>query len=167
SKQFRIPQMISDERNDVLISIQTHRLRIHRRKPPVLTSSKYTVGRRSAGDAFHEKISVSPRVITFGVKAEGKIQIEKLAAGLCALRKHLDLLLNNPLRVEVIVFCGLVVISSLDCAVAKPRRPGAPSSVLPVHHGAESRVVFHAFVFANEFSERLHLHCWSIREKCT
>src|SRR5262249_11939450 len=97
SKQFGIPQMISDVHDHVWIPIQAQRLWIHWSKTPVLPCGKYTVGRRATANSLHEKIAIPPRVITLGVKAERKIQIERLAARRCALGKSQELFLNDPL----------------------------------------------------------------------
>ena len=75
------------------------------------------------------------------------------------------MLLNCPLRIEMIIFRALVVVVLADIAVAKPRGPGVPPFAAAVGNSPESRIVVESFIFVREFVESLKPFGPRVRKK--
>src|SRR5438093_3495297 len=101
TQQARVSQVIADECDEILISIQPHGLRMQWRKTPVLTFRKYQVRRRSSRDTANEKLAVMPDIVTFGMQAQRQVEVQHLTAAIGSLCQCLQLLLNDPLGIEM------------------------------------------------------------------
>src|SRR5436853_29159 len=70
AKQLRIPEVILKILDDVAITIQPHRLGIHRRESPVLPLRENRVRGSASGDALNEKIGMPPIVIPRAIQTQ-------------------------------------------------------------------------------------------------
>ena len=94
-----------------------------------------------------------PDIITLGMQTERQVQVQHLPPVICPRRHRLQLLLDDPLNIEMVVLCLFIVIARRYISIAKARRPGAPTRSPAIGDGAETRVVFDPLVLAKKISK--------------
>ena len=146
-------KVISQECDDVLVPIQAHRFGIHGRKTPILTFREYRIRRGSAGNVRYKELPIPPDIITVGMQSERNIEIKRLTAFTCLIRKPSKLLLNDPLGVEMILFRTLVVVGSAELRVPQRGGPTGPPFPLAISHGAKFGITLEVLVFLDELFE--------------
>src|SRR5689334_17322605 len=122
--------MIADVSDRVIVMIQPRRFRVHRRKSPVLAFGKNRIRRRAAGGFLYKQVAIRPDVVTVRMKSERKVQIEDLIVALRFISEGVNLRLDAPLRVLVILLDFWIVIASADASVLQAGRPGSPAGTL-------------------------------------
>ena len=148
-------KVISQQGNHVCVSIQTHRFGIHRGKTPILSPRKYRIRRCSARYAGDKEFAISPDIIAVAMQSERKIQVEHLGSRAGLIRQHRKLFLNDPLRVEMVSFCTLIVVASAEPSFLQPGGPRGPSLAAAIGDSAKLGIILDLFVFSNEFPEGL------------
>lgn len=103
SQQFCVAKMIADVGNRISITIRSHGFGMHRIERPVLSSCEDRVRRRTAADALHKELGITPRIEAVRMKAQRQIEIEQTSRGLAVIRKFAELSLNEPLSVEIVL----------------------------------------------------------------
>src|SRR6267142_3984025 len=119
-------------------------------KSPILPLAEKGVRRRAHIRAGRKSIAFTPEVVSGRMNAERKVEIELNVARATIFREGADLLVGEPLSVEVIILRRLRVIAGLQHSVAQALRPLLPRKIGLVANGAELGVVLGLRTFAEK-----------------
>jgi hypothetical protein len=75
-KKARVPELMSEAGDNVAVTLLPNRLRMERRKAPILPLGKDDVRRGTPGYAQDKGLALTPDVVAIRVDPEGKIKIE-------------------------------------------------------------------------------------------
>src|SRR5262245_5587765 len=128
--------MIANVCNRVIVVMHPHPLRMHRRETPILPRRENQIGWRSARCIEGKLFAVTPDIKAVDVQTERKVKVQNLSAKPRALRQRLKLLLNSPLRIDVVACHVLVKIIRRD-RVLKPPWPTGPATPQFIDDGSE------------------------------
>jgi hypothetical protein len=150
AKEGRVLELMSEVRDNVPVALLPDRLRMERRKAPILPPGEDDIRRGTPGHAQDKRLSFPPDIVAMRMDPEGKIEIEVYARAPCMLREYSDLLMGYPLDVEMVAPGPLVIISLREDAVTEGPSPRRPGGALPLARGPEAGVVLDLRMGRNE-----------------
>ena len=148
-------QVVAEVGADVTVAVLPGPFRVERRESPVLPTGEKGIGRCTDSNLRSEQAALTPNIVAVRVDAQRQVEIEARSGSPCLVRDRLQLLLGQPLHVEMILLHRLVKIAFLHDAVAQrcgPSRPGRPAAFA---YGPETGIVLGVRVRRQEATKRL------------
>jgi hypothetical protein len=112
---------------------------MQRWKPPILTLREERIGRRPARRLAHEQAPLAPYVVAAPVDPQREIQVPQQLQAVGAVLERLELLVDLPLGVQMILVHRRIVVGRRDGSVTEPFGPGGPTDLLAFAHRPELR----------------------------